>query len=77
MAKVLIKNGLVINRGKSAVKDLLIENDRIIKVDNDISDDAARVVDASEKWVMPGIICLLYTSPSPRDQRGSRMPSSA
>ena len=30
----------------------------------------------------PGIIsrgynCLLYTSPSPRDQRGSRMPSSA
>ena len=23
------------------------------------------------------VICLLYTSPSPRDQRGSRMPSSA
>ena len=31
------------------------------------------------KWLLtaksPG--CLLYTSPSPRDQRGSRMPSSA
>ena len=25
----------------------------------------------------PYISCLLYTSPSPRDQRGSRMPSSA
>ena len=25
----------------------------------------------------PCLICLLYTSPSPRDQRGSRMPSSA
>ena len=25
----------------------------------------------------PWMICLLYTSPSPRDQRGSRMPSSA
>ena len=25
----------------------------------------------------PYLICLLYTSPSPRDQRGSRMPSSA
>ena len=25
----------------------------------------------------PGDPCLLYTSPSPRDQRGSRMPSSA
>ena len=24
-----------------------------------------------------GMLCLLYTSPSPRDQRGSRMPSSA
>ena len=24
-----------------------------------------------------GRVCLLYTSPSPRDQRGSRMPSSA
>ena len=26
---------------------------------------------------IPGKGCLLYTSPSPRDQRGSRMPSSA
>ena len=25
----------------------------------------------------PSIICLLYTSPSPRDKRQSRMPSSA
>ena len=29
---------------------------------------------ASDAW---SIDCLLYTSPSPRDQRGSRMPSSA
>ena len=32
------------------------------------------------KWVFPDGPpqgCLLYTSPSPRDQRGSRMPSSA
>ena len=27
-------------------------------------------------WALMGD-CLLYTSPSPRDQRGSRMPSSA
>ena len=27
--------------------------------------------------IMRGCVCLLYTSPSPRDQRGSRMPSSA
>ena len=33
----------------------------------------------SKKYVYAPIsgICLLYTSPSPRDQRGSRMPSSA
>ena len=28
-------------------------------------------------FVKDSISCLLYTSPSPRDQRGSRMPSSA
>ena len=30
--------------------------------------------DRDVRW---GYSCLLYTSPSPRDQRGSRMPSSA
>ena len=33
-------------------------------------------VDAAH-YVGPDRRCLLYTSPSPRDQRGSRMPSSA
>ena len=28
-------------------------------------------------WLGLLLACLLYTSPSPRDQRGSRMPSSA
>ena len=28
-------------------------------------------------FVRSSVACLLYTSPSPRDQRGSRMPSSA
>ena len=31
----------------------------------------------SEKDIQLGRGCLLYTSPSPRDQRGARMPSSA
>ena len=30
-----------------------------------------------ESAIADSIDCLLYTSPSPRDQRGSRMPSSA
>ena len=33
---------------------------------------------ANLKWKLEdSLICLLYTSPSPRDQRGSRKPSSA
>ena len=51
------------------------------------ADDAAHFADAlavdkTVKWkvYVPETYdptCLLYTSPSPRDQRGSRMPSSA
>ena len=37
-----------------------------------IVDTCLNLDSAKERWD-----CLLYTSPSPRDQRGSRMPSSA
>ena len=36
-----------------------------------------RTIMVSEFFFAWYIGCLLYTSPSPRDQRGSRMPSSA
>ena len=36
-----------------------------------------RTKSKAEKWLSEYKGCLLYTSPSPRDQRGSRMPSSA
>ena len=36
--------------------------------------DIAKLIDHQTKFFTA---CLLYTSPSPRDQRGSRMPSSA
>ena len=35
------------------------------------------IMGGSNGGLLMGVICLLYTSPSPRDQRGSRMPSSA
>ena len=38
-------------------------------------DDSEFEVKVSD--VQGALTCLLYTSPSPRDQRGSRMPSSA
>ena len=47
--------------------------------DFDIIDDAIRMAEeALTSQDLEEILdCLLYTSPSPRDQRGSRMPSSA
>ena len=50
---------------------------------NDLDDDSrCRVVDYAIQKFNINVsgrtpTCLLYTSPSPRDQRGSRMPSSA
>ena len=42
-----------------------------------ISRDYQKAFYWTSKAAAQGHICLLYTSPSPRDQRGSRMPSSA
>ena len=41
--------------------------------DHLLESDLARI----GKWLEETIVCLLYTSPSPRDKRQSRMPSSA
>ena len=47
----------------------------------DVIDSAIGAADVQLGRVLETVehtsICLLYTSPSPRDQRGSRMPSSA
>ena len=56
--------------------------DKIIIHDNDpeLSEEVlkkADVIFALDYNALERIDCLLYTSPSPRDQRGSRMPSSA
>lgn len=56
MAKVLIKNGLLVNRGQSSYQDLLIVDDRIEKIAGEINDDTATVIDASNQWILPGII---------------------
>lgn len=53
---LLIKGGLVVNRGKTESKDILIKNGRIEKVENSISRKGAKEINAEGKWVMPGII---------------------
>ena len=47
---------------------------RLVRALADRDFDAVGAENATEALA---IACLLYTSPSPRDQRGSRMPSSA
>ena len=48
-------------------------------VDDAIERASAYEQAGADGFFAPGMVnnCLLYTSPSPRDQRGSRMPSSA
>ena len=58
----------------------LIQVNSVIQTGNYSTDVQAGIMLAGNLWfpVMIGVGgCLLYTSPSPRDQRGSRMPSSA
>ncbi len=56
MGSILIKNGQVVNRGKIETKDILIKDGFIQKIDNQISTPADKTIDATGKYVMPGII---------------------
>ncbi len=56
MAKILIKNGLVINRELSSHQDILIKDGRIEKVAPIIDVGSDQEIDATGLWVMPGII---------------------
>ena len=59
--KILIKNCNLISMSEKRDKlekniDILIENDSIIKIDKNIKEDVDKVIDASNKVVMPGLI---------------------
>ena len=42
-----------------------------------LTEDQVETIDVIVSTSPEGLTCLLYTSPSPRDKRQSRMPSSA
>jgi dihydroorotase len=54
--KYLLKNGTIVNEGKTEQKDILIQDKLIARIDNDISDSTAIVVDCSGMHIIPGII---------------------
>ena len=56
----------------------LLHSDKDLKgLETVVNEELIKVVDWLDANKLSLNTCLLYTSPSPRDQRGSRMPSSA
>ncbi len=56
MERTLIKNAILVNEGRLLESDLLIEDEFIARIDRDISDPNARVIDASGRYLLPGLI---------------------
>ena len=54
--KILIKNSQIVNEGKIIQSDILIENDLISKIQPNISEEADQIIDASGKYLLPGVI---------------------
>ena len=93
LTKTLERSGVTIIRGQGRLEGLQKVGVREISgVDRVLSARDVILATGSDPFVPPGIetdgrsvftsdeavnLCLLYTSPSPRDKRQSRMPSSA
>lgn len=56
MSKILIKNATIVNEDETYVSDILIENELIIQIDRNITDDSATIIDAQGMHLMPGAI---------------------
>lgn len=58
--KILIKNGYVIDPAtdKEEICDILIEDNYIVQVGQNITQDADQIIDATDCYVMPGFIDL-------------------
>lgn len=54
--KYLLKQPIVISEGKSEVVDVLIENERIVKIAPSISDSSATEINLEGKYLVPGSI---------------------
>ncbi|MBI3520179.1 MAG: dihydroorotase [Bacteroidetes bacterium] len=56
MSKILIKNATIVNEDETFVSDLLIDGSIISRIDKDITDDSARIIDAEGLLLIPGAI---------------------
>ncbi|MCB0653095.1 MAG: dihydroorotase [Saprospiraceae bacterium] len=56
MGSIIIRNGKMINRGQIVEGDIFIEKGKIVKVGTGLDKSADIEIDASGKYIMPGII---------------------
>ncbi|MCX5750548.1 MAG: dihydroorotase [Candidatus Saganbacteria bacterium] len=73
MTRLLVKKGRIIDPSSKldAVKDLLIENGKIIKIADKITSSGAETIDAANAWVLPGLVdmhCHLRDPGNPEEE---------
>lgn len=56
MGKILIKNATIVNENSIFESDVLLEDEHIQRIDTDISDAKAQVIDIGGNHLLPGII---------------------
>src|ERR1700751_5996361 len=56
--QIIIRDGLVLERGRAALQDMLIEDGRIIAVENPgfAAPDDAEIISASDRLLIPGLV---------------------
>ncbi len=56
MSCLLIKNGTIVNQGLVTEKDILVKDRKIIKIASSIKAIDCEIFDASDKYILPGVI---------------------
>ncbi len=56
MGKIVIKNAKIVNENTIVESDILIQDDIILKIEKNISDTTAKVIDVEGNYVFPGVI---------------------
>jgi len=54
MQEILVKNGLVINSDEKFESDILIKGNKIAKVGRNIASNSAKIIQAKNKYIIPG-----------------------
>ncbi|MCM4166837.1 Dihydroorotase [Arenibacter antarcticus] len=56
MGKTILKNATIVNEGQIFTGDILLENNKIQKIDNHIASIGAKEINVEGKYVLPGVI---------------------